>query len=162
MENSPASPTNGGYVQVMASIAGKSDQYQLVSNENLKFKIRKHPCVNCTERSGIVWMCLLWNSSQAGRSAAIWVIFLTLQEQLSSLNVKANHCSASLVGTLSRVVTTHAYEPFFSLWCLGRNAVHVRIYVYVKFSKRKCRSEEWCYANDVSYGIIVLLFQQKP
>ena len=45
---------------------------------------------------------------QAGESAAIWVIFLTLQEQLSSLNVKTNHCSAPLVGTLSRVVATHA------------------------------------------------------
>ena len=41
--------------------------------------------------------------------------FLTLQEQLSSLNVKKKHCSAPLVGTLSRVVATHAYEPFFGL-----------------------------------------------
>ena len=35
-------------------------------NENFKFKIRKPgPCVNCTERSGIVWMCLLRDLSQA-------------------------------------------------------------------------------------------------
>ena len=36
-----------------------------VSNENFEFKIRKNPCVNCTERSGIVRMCLLRDSSQA-------------------------------------------------------------------------------------------------
>ena len=36
-----------------------------VSNENFKFKIRKNPSVNCTERSGIVRMCLLRDSSQA-------------------------------------------------------------------------------------------------
>ena len=29
-----------------------------VSNENFKFKIRKHPCVIYTEGSGTVWMCL--------------------------------------------------------------------------------------------------------
>ena len=40
----------------------------------------------------------------------------------------------------------------------AENAVHVRIYVYVKFLKRECSSEVWCYVNDVSYGIIVLLF----
>ena len=55
---------------------------------------------------------------QAGESAAMRVIFSTLQEHLSSLNVKENNCYAPLVGTLSRVLATHAWEPFFSLWCL--------------------------------------------
>ena len=45
---------------------------------------------------------------QAEESATIRVIFSTLQEQLPSLNVKKNHCSAPLVGTLSRVVATDA------------------------------------------------------
>ena len=45
---------------------------------------------------------------QAGESAAMRVIFSTLQEQLSSLNVKENNCYAPLVGTLSRVLATHA------------------------------------------------------
>ena len=44
---------------------------------------------------------------QAGESAAMRVICST-KEQLSSLNVNENHCSALLVGTLSRVVATHA------------------------------------------------------
>ena len=35
------------------------------SVSNFEFKIWKYPCVNCTERTGIVWMCLLWDSSQA-------------------------------------------------------------------------------------------------
>ena len=43
---------------------------------------------------------------QAGESATMRVIFSTLQEQLSSLNLKKNHCSSPLVGTLSRVVAT--------------------------------------------------------
>ena len=30
--------------------------------------------------------------------------------------------------------------------------------VYVKFSKRECRSEKSCCANNVSYEITVLLF----
>ena len=47
----------------------------------------------------------------------------------------------------------------YDVW--AENAVHVRIYVYVKFSKRKCRSEECYYANDVIYGISVLLFYKK-
>ena len=29
VESSPASPTNGGYVRVMASIAGKSDEFPM-------------------------------------------------------------------------------------------------------------------------------------
>ena len=51
---------------------------------------------------------------QAGESAAMRVMFSTLQEQLLIRNVKKNHCSAPLVRTLSRVVT-RAWEPFFSL-----------------------------------------------
>ena len=35
-----------------------------VSDENFNFKIRMHLCVNCTERIGIVWMCLLRASFQ--------------------------------------------------------------------------------------------------
>ena len=50
---------------------------------------------------------------QAGESAAMRVMFSTLQEQLLIRNVK-NQCSAPLVRTLSRVVT-RAWEPFFSL-----------------------------------------------
>ena len=42
---------------------------------------------------------------QAGESAAMRVMFSTLQEQLLIRNVKKNHCSAPLVRTLSRVVT---------------------------------------------------------
>ena len=41
---------------------------------------------------------------------------------------------------------------------LGQKMQYMWIYVYVKFSKREFSSEEWCDANDVSYGIIVLLF----
>ena len=74
-----------------------------VSNENFKFKIRKHAFVNCTERSGIVRCYEIHPKLKAGRSS--WRIcrhasyLFDLQEQLSSLNVKKNHRSAPLVGT---------------------------------------------------------------
>ena len=55
------------------------------------------------------------------------VIFSTLQEQLSSLNVKENNCYAALVGTLSRVLATR------------KQMQYVLICVYVKFSKRECQ-----------------------
>ena len=51
---------------------------------------------------------------QTRESAAMRVMFSTLQEQLLIRNVKKNHCSAPPVRTLSRVVT-RAWEPFFSL-----------------------------------------------
>ena len=75
-----------------------------VSNENFKFKIRKHPCVNCTERSGIVRRYEIHPQLKAGRSS--WRIcrhashLFDLQKQLPSLNVEKNHRSVLLVGTL--------------------------------------------------------------
>ena len=74
-----------------------------VSNENFKFKIREHPCVNCTERNGLVHRNEIHPQLKAERSS--WRIcrhashLFDLQDQLSSLNVKKNHRSASVVGT---------------------------------------------------------------
>ena len=95
----------------MESIAGKSDQYPM------EIQIQDTEAPVC-ELYGKKWYSVdvlamrlipsLRQEGQAGESAAIWVIFSTLQEQLSGLNVKKNHCSAPLVGTLSRVVATHA------------------------------------------------------
>ena len=75
-----------------------------ISNENFKFKIRKHPCVNCTERSGIVRRYEIHPQLKAQRTS--WRIcrhashLFDLQEQLSSLNVKKSHRSALLDGRL--------------------------------------------------------------
>ena len=38
----------------------------------------------------------------------------------------------------------------------AENAVHVNL--CIKFPNANFSCEEWCYANDVSYGNIVLLF----
>ena len=95
----------------MESTAGKSYQYLM------EIQIQDKEAPVC-ELYGKKWQCgcacyaihpKLKLEGQAGESAAVWVTFSTLQEQLSSLNVKKNHFSAPLVGTLSRVVATHAY-----------------------------------------------------
>ena len=64
--------------------------------------------IQCVDVLATRFITSLRLEGQAGESAAVRVIFSTLQEQLSSVNVKNNHCSAPLVGTLSRVVATHA------------------------------------------------------
>ena len=84
----------------MASIAGKSDQYPMRTLNSRYGNTR----VNCTERSGIVRRYEIHSQLKAGRSS--WIIchlashLFDIQEQLSSLNVKKNHRSAPLVGTL--------------------------------------------------------------
>ena len=55
-----------------------------------------------------------------------------------------------------RVVATHAYEPFSANDDRAENAVHVNLCLCYDFPKANFSSEEWCYANDVSYGIIAL------
>ena len=64
----------------------------------------KPAAVNCTERSGIVRRHEIHPRLKDGRSS--WIIcchashLFDLQEQLSSLNVRKNHRSVLLVGTL--------------------------------------------------------------
>ena len=102
-----------------------------VSNENFKFKIRKHPCVNCTERSAKVLRHEIQPQLKDGRSS--WRIFrhtnhlFDLQEQLSSLNVKKNHRLFSSLARYRREVASHAYEPIFSLWFRAENVEHVNL-----------------------------------
>ena len=45
---------------------GEFGKERSVTEETFKFKIRKHPCVNCTERSVIVWMCWAMRSTTRG------------------------------------------------------------------------------------------------
>ena len=86
---------------------------------------------------------------KAGRSS--WRIcrhashLFDLQEQLLSLNVKKNHRSAPLVGTLPYSSCNSCVWTFLQLIMLGQ-----------KYSACDANfsSEECCYANDVSYGII--------
>ena len=95
-------------VQLLQPMEGTSELWRVsrerVSNGNFKFKIRRHAYVNCTERSGIVCCYEIHPQLKAARSS--WRIcrhashLFDLQEQLSSLNVKKNHRSAPLVGTL--------------------------------------------------------------
>lgn len=49
---------------------GEFGKERSVTEETFKFKIRKHPCVNCTERSVIVWMCWAMRSAIRGDSQA--------------------------------------------------------------------------------------------
>ena len=95
---------------------------------------------------------------QAGESAAIWVIFFTFQEQLSSINVKKNHCSAPLVGTLSRVVATHA---FFSLWCLNSKCSTCQMEYKVMLNIPNASVTVKNGVMRMMSGIIVLLFSKK-
>ena len=106
-KSSPASATNDGDARVMAEYRGKEWS---VSNENLKFNIRKHPCVNYTERSGIVWMCLLrdsWKVKLENLPPCESSFRLYRSNYRASMWGKNNRY-APLVGTLSRVLATHA------------------------------------------------------
>ena len=102
------------------------------SVSHFKFKIWKYPCQlygKKWHRVDVLAMRFIRSlrpECQAGESAAIWVIIFTFQEQLSSLNVKKNHCSAPLVGTLSRVVQLmlRNHSSAYDVW--AANAVHVR------------------------------------
>ena len=141
----------------MASIAGKSDQYPMRTLNSRYGGARIY--VNCTERSGIVRCYEIHPQLKAGRSS--WRIcrhashLFDLQEQLSSLNVKKNHRSAPLVGTLRqqlqlmRMNLSSAYEQK----CCTCESMFM-----LNFPNANVSSEEWCFANDVSYGIIMLLF----
>ena len=160
--NSPASPTNGGYVRVIASIAGKSDQYPRRTLNSRYGSTRVW-----TVRKEVAYCgCACYEihpKLKARRSS--WRIcrhaghlFDLTGVIISSLNKKKNHCSAPLVDSLSRVAATHAYWPFFSLWCLSSKCSICESTFMLNFPNASGNSEEWCYANDVSYGIIVLLF----
>ena len=136
-----------------------------VSNENFKFKVRKHPFVNCTERTGLVpatrFIPSLRLEGQAGESAAMRVIFSTYRSNYQASMWRRTIVLFSSLARYRSVVTTHAYEPIFSLWFRAENVEHVKLclcLIYVYFPNSNVSSEEWCYANDVSYGIIVLLF----
>ena len=122
-----------------------------ISNENFKFKIRKHPCVNCTERSDIMRRYEIHPQLKAERWS--WRIcrhashLFDLREQLPSLNMK-NHRSAPLVGTLPYSSCYSCLWTFLQLMMLGQKMQYLWIYVYVNVNFPNA---------NVGYGIIVLL-----
>ena len=124
-----------------------------VSNENFKFKIRKHAYVNCTERSGIVSCYEIHPQLKAAS------YLFDLQEQLSSLCVKKNRRSAAPVDTLRWSSCNSCVWTFFQLMMLEKKMLYMWIYVYVKFSKGECQQWrmvlcEWCQLWDHSAFVL--------
>ena len=79
-----------------------------VSSENFTFKIRKHQCVNCTERSGIVRRLRL--EGQAGESAAMRVIFLTYRSNYQASMWRKTIVLFPSLARYRTVVATHVYS----------------------------------------------------
>ena len=134
-----------------------------VSNENFKFKVRKHPFVNCTERTGLVpatrFIPSLRLEGQAGESAAMRVIFSTYRSNYQASMWRRTIVLLPSLARYCRVVAVHAYEPFFSLRMLGQKTQYMWIYVYVKFSKREFQQWrmvlcEWCQLWDHSAFVL--------
>ena len=125
-----------------------------VSNENFKFKVRKHPFVNCTERTGLVpatrFIPSLKLEGQAGESAAMRVIFSTYRSNYQVSMWRRIIVLRPSLARFGKVAATHAYElTFLQLMMLEQKMLYMRIYVYVKFSKRECQQWrmvlwEWC------------------
>ena len=135
-----------------------------VSNENFKFKVRKHPFVNCTERTGLVpatrFIPSLRLEGQAGESAAMRVISLTYRSNYQASMWRRTIVLLPSLARHHRVVVTPMRMNLSSVYDVrAENAVHVNLSMFrLNFPNADFSSEEWCNANVVSYGIIVLLF----
>ena len=62
---------------------------------------------------------------------------------------------------IKRFLQLMCREPFFSLWCLSSKCSTCKSIFMLNFFQTHVSSEEWCYTNDTSYGIIVFLFWNK-
>ena len=161
MESSPAYSTNGGYVRGMASIAGKSDQYPMRTLNSRYGSTRVW-----TVRKELAWcpatrfIPSLRLEGQAGESAAMRVISLTYRSNYQASMWRRTIDLLPSLARHHRVVVTPMRMNLSSAYDVrAENAVYVNLSTFrLNFPNADLSSEEWCYANVVSYGIIVLLF----
>ena len=145
----------------MASISGKSDQYPMRTlnsryGSTHVWNVRKELAWSPATR----FIPSLRLEGQAGESAAMRVISLTYRSNYQASMWRRTIVLLPSLARHHRVVVTPMRMNLSSAYDVrAENAVHVNLSMFrLNFPNANFSSEEWCYANDVSYGITVLLF----